>query len=58
MAMEIRQSLIAELKEPGRLNGSMQHWLGVDSPECQNPKSFAEVDLECQLPRSSNLSLS
>jgi hypothetical protein len=33
----------------GGLNGSMQHWLGVYSPESQNPKSFAGVDLSAAL---------
>src|SRR5258708_39424248 len=34
----------------GGLNGSMQHWLGVYSPEFQSPRFFADVDLGAALP--------
>jgi hypothetical protein len=41
------RSKLAEKR--GGLNGSMQHWLGVFSPESQNPKSFVGVDLSAAL---------
>jgi hypothetical protein len=47
----LRLNLKFELPEKsGGLNGPMQHWLGVYSPEFQSPKFFADVDLGAALP--------